>query len=412
MQGTNPVQGGGAGVSARHDAAHGLLPLVAPTSDDAFNLIKAPLKPIACWRVDDVRFEFGSSSVKPGVRAELRLLGRLMESHPGSPISIFGHADPTGRDDYNKALSGRRARALYAALTRDVDLWEKLYASPHGDDRWGDTALKTMLHALAPPGQAPNAGNNDGDSATAEQVPSDARISEYRTSPGRRKQLFKDYMDYLCGPSFVLTKRDFLAGGQDSEGKGDYQGCGEFNPLVVLSAQGNDHSDEEKRAQRDASNAPNRRVLILLFQPGASVDPGKWPCPRSSDGVAACRKRLWADGEKRRSTRLPDQSRKYDKSKDTFACRFYDRLVDGSACERAPAPLLFRFRSEVTGEPVRQAQVLVQAPDGTSQTYITDDRGEILIIGHPGTVYRVTQILSPAISTVASVDNTTLADHA
>ncbi|WP_266158035.1 OmpA family protein [Dyella silvatica] len=408
------LQGSSGGVAARHTEAAPLLPLVAPTTDDAFNLIKAPLKPIACWRVDDVRFEFGSSFVKPGAAAELQLLAQLMKAHPGSPITVFGHADPTGRDDDNKTLSGRRACAIYAALSRKTELWEKLYREPQGDDRWGDNALSSMLIALAPaPANEPAADDAAAvPPSTTPPQPSEATLDDYRSDAAKRTQLYQDYMDQLCGSSFVLSDSDFLAGGQDAGGKGDYQGCGEFNPLLVLSTQDDDASDADKRRLRDASNAPNRRVLILLFQAGAQVDPAKWPCPRAADGVAGCTKRFWSDGERRRSGRWPDRSRKYDQDKDTFACRFYDRLVDGSACEQAPMPVLFRFRNEVSGEPVCQAQVQVLAPDGSSQMYITDERGEIMIVGHPGTVYRVTQIVSPAISTVASVENSELSDHA
>jgi len=35
-----------------------------------------------------------------------------VKDHPACPLSVFGHADPVGSDDYNKALSGRRAMAV------------------------------------------------------------------------------------------------------------------------------------------------------------------------------------------------------------------------------------------------------------------------------------------------------------
>jgi outer membrane protein OmpA-like peptidoglycan-associated protein len=36
-------------------------------------------------------------------------LQRLREGHAGSPFSVFGHADPTGDDTFNKRLSDHRA---------------------------------------------------------------------------------------------------------------------------------------------------------------------------------------------------------------------------------------------------------------------------------------------------------------
>ncbi len=46
-----------------------------------------------------------------------KLLNKLIQDHTkdsiAPPISVFGHADPTGADDHNKNLSERRAPAVY-----------------------------------------------------------------------------------------------------------------------------------------------------------------------------------------------------------------------------------------------------------------------------------------------------------
>ena len=53
-----------------------------------------------------------------------------------------------------------------------------------------------------------------------------------------RAALFRAYMDWICGRDFILDPaKDFLAG-SDPKGKGDYQGCGEFNPLLLFSGRG------------------------------------------------------------------------------------------------------------------------------------------------------------------------------
>ena len=76
-------------------------------------------------------------------------------------MSVFGHADPVGDDNYNKQLSGRRATAVYAVFTRNVDLWEELYANNVSGDSWGFRSLQSMLGALGfdagPPTGATNA---------------------------------------------------------------------------------------------------------------------------------------------------------------------------------------------------------------------------------------------------------------
>ena len=74
--------------------------------------IDLPPPVVACFRVDDIRFAFDSSFVtsNPGddkndIRAELRLLAQLLKDNTQCPLSVYGHADPVGSDDYNKKLT-------------------------------------------------------------------------------------------------------------------------------------------------------------------------------------------------------------------------------------------------------------------------------------------------------------------
>jgi hypothetical protein len=323
-----------AGVAGTHEEAAPIEFLVAPTTSNEFNTTRLRLIPVACFRVDDIRFAFDSSFVTAGVnekddiRAELKLLVDLLKQHPGSPLSLFGHADPVGNDDYNKLLSGRRATVIYALLISGTDpdtavsLWQRVSK----EENWGARERQTMQIITGLP-----AGTPDG-------------------------TLFKAYMQKLLPPELRLGKQDFLAQGADSRGKGDYQGCSEFNPVLIFSSKKNTQfeSQTNKTARNDA-NAPNRRVMVLLFRKGSKVDPAKWPCPRATEGVAGCRKRFWSDGERRRSTRLPDQDRKFDDLKDTFACRFYQRISTNSPCEQSLAIVRIRLFD-------RQARPLPFAP--------------------------------------------------
>ena len=83
----------------------------------------------------------------------------------------------------------------------------------------------------------------------------------------------------------------------------------------------------------------NRRVLVLFFRPGTVIPPDKWPCPRASEGTGGCRKRFWSDGDTRRT--FQEKRREFATVPDTFACRFYHRLVEASPCESSAADLLF-----------------------------------------------------------------------
>ncbi len=102
------------------------------------------------------------------------------------------------------------------------------------------------------------------------------------------------------------------------------------------------------------ANSPNRRVVVLMFRVGSSVSPGKWPCPAAVDGVAGCKQRFWSDGETRRSSRLPNDDREFSKSKDTFACRFYQRLTTSSPCERKVINFQIRLFDKL-GQPIPNA---------------------------------------------------------
>src|SRR5581483_2939373 len=301
--------------AGKHPSVRGPELRVGSTTAAQFNVINFPLIPIACFRVDDIRFGFGSSFVttdpnddQNDIRKEMQLLVDLLEANPQSPLSVFGHADPVGDDIPNKQLSGRRATVIYALLisTTDPDSAVKLWQGVAKTEKWGSNEHQHMQTITGLPD-----GTADAD-------------------------LFKAYMQKLTPATLKMGKKDFLAQGKDPNGKGDYQGCSEFNPQLIFSKQKNDafEKDPDKTARNDA-NSVNRRVIVLLFQKGTKVEPANWPCPRASEGIGGCIARFFSDGDSRRKRRLPDQDRKFDDKQDTFACRFYQKLLTDSPCETA-----------------------------------------------------------------------------
>lgn len=319
--------------------------LVGPSTVGQINTYRPDLAPVACLRLDDVRFGFGSSFVAPGATAEFRRLAALLQDKPGVIASVFGHADPVGDDASNKALSGRRAAAIYGVLTRDVALWERLFSTPFGLDDWGLASVQLML---AVTGHFTGAFDGVGDAPTVSSIvsfqSSKGLPADGGAGTGTRAALFLAYMDAVCvddaGQPFTLAKAAFLGRGVDPGGKGDYQGCGEFNLTRIFSV-----ADEQRfrttldATERDGENATNRRVVVYLFRPGTRIDPNSWPCPRADEGTDDCSKRFWSDSAERRL--LQTQRREFESTKDTFACRFYHRFAELSPCERtraAPAP--------------------------------------------------------------------------
>jgi len=308
------------GKSANHAPASPFPILAAPTTGKEKNVIRQELVSIACWRLNDVRFEFGSSFIVPESREEFEALALTCQSHPGAPLSVFGHADPVGDDAFNKVLSGRRAEAIYAIITHDPARWEKLYNA-----EWGSAQTETILKALEYP------------SVLAFQE-ANGLVVDGVAGPNTRAQLFLKYFQFLFPKP--VPKTQFLGQGADANGKADFQGCSEFNPAMLFSkAESDKFAQSGNTAERNAENAVNRRVLVLFFRPGTVIPPDKWPCPRASEGSAGCTKRFWSDGDKRRS--FQTQRREFADTADTFACRFYHRLVAASPCESSAADLLF-----------------------------------------------------------------------
>jgi hypothetical protein len=347
---TNPE----ASSAAAQTGAAPLTAFVAPTTTAEFNTLGERLVPKACFKVEDLLFDFASSFIRPDMKEHLPELARLRDEHKIQdlgggdifpPLSIFGHADPVGTDDFNKVLSGRRATAFYAMLVRDTAMWETLFSSPVQDDKWGTRSIQTMLSTVQEPISVDGIAGDETSGAVRDFQSANGLKPDGDAGPLTRKALFEAYMEALCGPDLKLDKTtDFLARNQDGgQGKGDFQGCSKFNPLRVFStSEAEDFAAATDKSERNQENAPNRRVVTLLFAPGRKVNPSFWPCPRAKEGVADCKKRLFPDESVRRNPQ--DADRQFEDTGDTFGCRFYQIISDDSPCERVkpvpPPPIL------------------------------------------------------------------------
>jgi hypothetical protein len=356
------------GVIGNHPTPDAFQLLVAPSTADESNTARLRLIPIACFRIDDVRFKFDSSFVLPDAKAEMNAFTDLRKKDPrvlGAPISVFGHADPSFQgnfelgsstansgDEYNKTLSGRRAIAIYAMLIRDPSFWNTLFSNHLGADVWGEDAIRIMLDATDAAGGGSSSGGSSQNSSGSAQ---NSRARDVAHDSGQREQLFLKYMNLLCGELKLDKSTDFLARGAGPDQKGDVQGCSRFNPLLLFSSEDEarfkkafaDKDATVLRGERDPNNSHNRRVMILVFRKGSQILPAKWPCPTYKEGPAACKKRFFSDGDTRRSTHTSGAERKFDDTRDTFACRFYQRISDNTPCEaiipRIPASIEFVF---------------------------------------------------------------------
>ncbi len=364
---------------------------VAPTDGSTkFNTIRIPLIPVACWRLDDPAFDFDSSFVLPTFRGELvpTSTGNSSKNTSGSPLSnlrdivgkypgcvaaLFGHCDPAGSDALNKTLGDRRAIAVYALVTRQPDLWDYLYDTPQVGDTWSLRMVQIMLANVEDGnGAGYYAGTPTGarDAATTDAVKrfqGDSGLdADGDPGPKTRHALFGAYMDWLCTPDgtlppaapdpstdasqsppnvpprFSMQPTDFLGGTGAQPGdlpKMSLQSCGKYNPVLLLTSTemgGEDTTDGASKTQRNADDAPNRRVVMFLFPKDTKVDSAAWPCPKVKETNDACKSAFWPDGDSRRKN--GDTKREYKATRDTMACRFYDRFARRSPCE-SPSPV-------------------------------------------------------------------------
>ena len=381
------------GTVASHPPKLTLPVIAAPVPEEQrasrFNAVRDELVVLGCKDLPDDHFEFDSSFLLPRSKLAFTKLRDFLNAHLDAakrvpPCAVFGHADPTGAPGYNRMLSGRRATAVYGALTKNPALWEELFSNTFGGDNWG---LKSVQHMLSislitlQPSGLPEApfylDQIDGGKTEATRRATAKAIDDWRQArglgpgttlgPALRPKLFKEYMDAICnGPDFKMLPTDFIAKGQGGKSlKGDVMGCGEFNPRFLLTADTVKQANQNAvlKELRNEAYATNRRVMVFVFKQGTEVDPAKWPCPVArSEDFSACKKRFWSDGTKRRTEAEDERTfgddmvhldadeggalveTPIEKTGNTMACRFYHGFARRSPCEAKFKEWVVRFQ--------------------------------------------------------------------
>jgi hypothetical protein len=356
------------GIFAEHPIRATLPVIVAPTTADrkaATNTVRRDFVVLACANFKEYNFAFDSSVVEPRAREGFASLARMIRRHPGDPMSLFGHADPTGEPGYNKWLSERRARSIFAVLMNDASIWEQLYKDPQGapGDKWGVKSLQLMLTGL---------GREPGESGKMDDPTKDAirdllvlpPLTPVADTAPIRKAIFEKYLEFLRSdpdpkdpqPFPELGPDDFVGKGKQ---KGTFQGCSEFNPQFLLGKEeldGMEKGGDEGKESRNAANEPNRRVVLFFFSKDSQVNLKKWPCPAAAQGIQGCVDRFWSNGKDRKGRLFTRHRRRFGRSvkpehrlleppnpalavelgkeETTFACRFYHGVALRSPCER------------------------------------------------------------------------------
>lgn len=95
-----------------------------------------------------VYFEFDSTTLGDDARADLQRLAEWLTAHPGAKITIEGHCDERGTDEYNIALGQKRAQVIQDYLGRLGVERARLSTISYGEERPASTGDSEEAWAL------------------------------------------------------------------------------------------------------------------------------------------------------------------------------------------------------------------------------------------------------------------------
>ncbi len=87
------------------------------------------------YKVDDIYYDFNEHAIRADAAIELDKLVKLMDDNPTISIELHSHTDSRGGDDYNMALSNRRAESAKAYLVRKGIVADRLSTKGFGESR-------------------------------------------------------------------------------------------------------------------------------------------------------------------------------------------------------------------------------------------------------------------------------------
>lgn len=83
----------------------------------------------------DVTFAVDQSDVQARFYGPLDQIAETLNQYPQTVIDVVGHADSTGADDYNQALSERRAASVASYLVHRGVLRDRLFVAGRGESQ-------------------------------------------------------------------------------------------------------------------------------------------------------------------------------------------------------------------------------------------------------------------------------------
>jgi len=86
-------------------------------------------------KLETIYFDYDSFTLQPAARQALERNAAWMRTNPTVKVTIEGHCDERGSDEYNLALGDRRARAVKSYLTTLGIDGERLATISYGEER-------------------------------------------------------------------------------------------------------------------------------------------------------------------------------------------------------------------------------------------------------------------------------------
>ena len=83
----------------------------------------------------DITFATASSEIQPGFYETLNSVAIVLREFDRTSVSVYGHADARGADDYNQQLSERRALSVSNYLSGQGVYGQRLHAIGYGETR-------------------------------------------------------------------------------------------------------------------------------------------------------------------------------------------------------------------------------------------------------------------------------------
>ena len=91
------------------------------------------------FKSDTAYFDFDSSVVKSSEKSKVAVVADYLKAHPADGVSVEGHCDERGTEEYNRSLGERRALALREELVSTGVSPSHVLTQTLGKDRPADS---------------------------------------------------------------------------------------------------------------------------------------------------------------------------------------------------------------------------------------------------------------------------------